>query len=433
MDPTVAGWSVTIGMVVLILVGSPVAFAMFVAGAVGHILVTGTRVAIASVPAVFYDALSNYALSVVPLFIVMGFLAAEAGFAEEAYFTAQKWMTRLPGGLAQATIAAGAAFGAACGSTIAACAALARVCIPPMRKAGIDEKLAIGSVSAAAPLSILIPPSVALPIYGMLTETSIGKLLIAGVFPGIMQALVMMALIWIMCTVNSGLAPRGQSYSWRERWSSLKNLWGIGLIFLIVIAGIYTGFVTPTEAGALGASGALAVGLISRRLNRKGVMSSLYEAAKSTCTILIIMACALYFVHFLAYSRLPNLLSESLSTLQLPPIAILVAVLLLYAILGCIMSGLAMMVLTLPILFPTIVAIGYDPIWFGVIVVVMSELGALTPPYGLNLFVLGSALPEVPMNRIIAASVPFIISYVPTVALLVAFPQIALYLPGLMK
>lgn len=433
MEPITAGWSVTIFMVVLIIIGMPVAFAMFTAGAIGLILVMGAAGAIASIPVVFYDKMSNYALSVIPLFIVMGFLAAEGGFADDAYVAAQKWTSRLPGGLAQSTIAAGAAFGAACGTTIAAAAALAKVCIPPMRRAGVDERLAIGAVAGAGPLSILIPPSVTFPIYGMLTETSIGKLLIAGVFPGILQAFIMMAMIWLMCTVNPRLAPRGQSYSWRARWSSLKNLWGIGLIFFIVIAGIYSGFVTPTEAGALGALGALAVGLVTRRIGRKGILNSLYEAAKTTCSILIIMTCALYFAQFLALSRLPNALSEVLSTADVPRIMILLSVVLLYTIMGAIMNTLSMMVLTLPIVFPTLRTLGYDPIWFGVIVVVMCEMAALTPPFGLNLFVLRSSLPDVSMNKIITASVPFILSYVPFVALLIAFPQISLYLPGLMK
>ncbi|MFC1916428.1 TRAP transporter large permease [Chloroflexota bacterium] len=432
MDPVTAGWSLTILMVILIIMGMPVAFAMFIAGALGHILVMDVGGAIASIPIIFYDKMSNYALSVIPLFVVMGFLASEAGFAEDAYTTARKWTTRLPGGLAQATIAAGAAFGAACGTTIAACAALAKVCIPPMRKAGVNEKLAIGSVAAAGPLSILIPPSVTFPIYGMLTETSIGKLLMAGVFPGILQAAIMMAMIWIMCIVKPGLAPRGESVTWKERLSSLKNVWGIGLIFVIVIVGIYTGFVTPTEAGGLGALGALAVGLISRRLGRKGILYSLFEAARISCTILIITTCALYFAHFLALSRLPHNLTIFLASLQVSPLVILLGVVVLYTVMGCIMNTLSIMVLTLPIVFPILVAIGYDPIWFGVMTVILCELAALTPPFGLNLFILRSALPEVPMGRIIAGTFPFILSFIPMLALVIAFPQIALFLPSMM-
>ncbi|MFC1915957.1 TRAP transporter large permease [Chloroflexota bacterium] len=433
MDSVTVGWSLTILLVLLLFTGMPVAFAMFAVGAIGHIMIMGFSSAIFSIPIVFYDKMSNYPMSVIPLFIVMGFLASEAGFAEDAYATARKWTTRLPGGLPQATIVAGAAFGAACGTTIASSAALAKVCIPPMRKAGVDEKLAIGSVAAAGPLSILIPPSVSFPLYGMITETSIGKLLMAGILPGILQAAIVMAMIWIMCTVKPGLSPRGESFTWKERLSSLKGVWGIGLIFLIVIVGIYTGFVTPTEAGALGALGALVVGLITRRLGRKGILSSLYDAAIATCTILLIMVCALYFAHFLAVSRLPHTVAVFLSSLQVAPIVILMGVVILYLILGCIMNTLSMMLLTIPVLFPTLMTLGYDPIWFGVVTVIMCEVAALTPPFGVNLFILRSALPDVPMKRIMAACFPFILSYVPLMALIIAFPQIALFIPSMMK
>ena len=433
MEPVTIGWIMILGVIVLLLSGLPVAFAMFIAGAIGHILLVGLNHTIASIPIIFYDKMSTFTLGVIPLFILMGLLASAAGFADDAFDAGKKWVGRFPGSLAQATIAAGTAFGAACGTTIAACAAFARIAIPPMREAGVDEKLAIGAVAAAAPLSAMIPPSVLMPLYGVITDTPMGKLLIAGLIPGIVAATVMMLVIFIMVKVKPELAPPTTPVPWRERFASLKGLVGILVVFILVLGSIYTGVITPTEAGAVGALGALVVGLVTRRLKwRTGILPSLIESAKLTSSILIICVCAIYFSHFLALSRVPYEISTYLVGLEVPGIVILIGALLINACLGCIMDTLSILLLTMPIIFPAILSLGYDPIWFGVLMVQMAEIGALTPPFGLNLFVLRGSLPDVTMGTIIRSVIPFIGMYFLILAIYIAFPQIALWLPSKM-
>jgi C4-dicarboxylate transporter, DctM subunit len=417
----------------LLVLGLPVAFAMFIAGAIGHILVVGYMQAIFSIPVVFYDNMSRGTIIVVPIFVLMGMFAWKSGLADDAFEAAQKWVSSIPGGLAQATILAGAAFAAACGTTIASCAALGKICVPAMRKAGVEEKLGLGSVAATAALSVMIPPSIIMPIYAVITEQSVGKLLIAGILPGIIATLVFMIQIFIMVKLNPRLVPPMTGAPWRERLLSLRKVWGIVLLFFIVMGGIYSGIVTPNEAASVGAFGAMLIGLFSRRLNwKEGVLSSLRDTASITCSVLILTVCALYFSHFLVLSRLPTEVTRYITNLSAPPLAILVGILLLYTVLGCILDSLSMILLTMPIVYPAILKLGYDPIWFGVIVVMMVELAALTPPFGINLFVLKSAVPDAKMETIIRAVVPFIIADFIIIAIYVAFPQIALILPNMM-
>ena len=417
----------------LLVLGLPVAFAMFIAGAIGHILVVGYMQAIFSIPIVFYENMSRGVLVVVPIFVLMGMFAWKSGLADNAFEAAQKWVSGIPGGLAQATILAGAAFAAACGTTIASCAALGKICVPAMRKAGVDEKLGLGSVAATAALSVMIPPSIIMPIYAVITEQSVGKLLIAGILPGAVATLIFMIQIFIMVKRKPHLVPAMTGVPWRERLLSLRKVWGIVLLFFLVMGGIYSGIVTPNEAASVGAFGALLIGLSTRRLKwKEGVLSSLRDTASITCSVLILTVCALYFSHFLVLSRLPTEVTQYITNLSAPPLAILVGILLIYTFLGCILDSLSMILLTMPIVYPAILRMGYDPIWFGVIVVMMVELAALTPPFGINLFVLKSAVPDAEVKTIIQAVVPFIIADFIIIAIYVAFPQIALFLPNMM-
>ena len=432
MEPIVIGWIMLAVVVAFIIFGLPVAFAMFIAGALGHIFVVGWERTIFSIPIVFYDKMSWVVLLVVPLFILMGMFAWKSGYADDAFDAGAKWVSRLPGGLAQATIVAGAAFGAACGTTIASCAALAKTCVPAIRKAGIDEKLGLGAISAAAALSVMIPPSIIMPLYGIITETSIAPLLIAGIIPGIVAALVFMLLIFVMVKIKPQLAPTRLDVSWKDRLLSLKRIWGIALLFFVVIGGIYSGLVTPSEAGGLGAFGALTIGVATKRLKKADIIESVEETVKISCTVLILTICALYFAHFLAQSRVPATVSIFLTSLPAPRLLILIGILLMYTVLGCILDTGSSMLLTMPIIFPAIISFGYSPIWFGVIIVQMVELGALTPPFGINLFIMKGSLPEVPTSTIIRSVVPFILTDFVILAIYVAFPQIALFLPNLM-
>lgn len=432
MEPIVIGWIMLAVVVAFIIFGLPVAFAMFIAGALGHIFVVGWERTIFSIPIVFYDKMSWVVLLVVPLFILMGMFAWKSGYADDAFDAGAKWVSRLPGGLAQATIVAGAAFGAACGTTIASCAALAKTCVPAIRKAGIDEKLGLGAISAAAALSVMIPPSIIMPLYGIITETSIAPLLIAGIIPGVIAALIFMLLIFVMVKIKPQLAPTRPDVTWKERLLSLKKIWGIALLFFVVIGGIYSGLVTPSEAGGLGAFGALVIGVATKRLKKADIIESIEETVKISCTVLILTICALYFAHFLAQSRVPATVSIFLTSLPAPRLLILIGILLMYTVLGCILDTGSSMLLTMPIIFPAIISFGYSPIWFGVIIVQMVELGALTPPFGINLFIMKGSLPEVPTSTIIRSVVPFILTDFVILAIYVAFPQIALFLPNLM-
>lgn len=432
MEPIVIGWIMLAVVVAFIIFGLPVAFAMFIAGALGHIFVVGWERTIFSIPIVFYDKMSWVVLLVVPLFILMGMFAWKSGYADDAFDAGAKWVSRLPGGLAQATIVAGAAFGAACGTTIASCAALAKTCVPAIRKAGIDEKLGLGAISAAAALSVMIPPSIIMPLYGIITETSIAPLLIAGIIPGVIAALIFMLLIFVMVKIKPQLAPTRPDVTWKERLLSLKKIWGIALLFFVVIGGIYSGLVTPSEAGGLGAFGALVIGVATKRLKKADIIESIEETVKISCTVLILTICALYFAHFLAQSRVPATVSIFLTSLPAPRLLILIGILLMYTVLGCILDTGSSMLLTMPIIFPAIVTFGYSPIWFGVIIVQMVELGALTPPFGINLFIMKGSLPEVATSTILRSVIPFIITDFVILAIYVAFPQIALFLPNLM-
>ena len=266
-----------------------------------------------------------------------------------------------------------------------------------------------------------------MPIYAVITEQSVGKLLIAGILPGIVATLIFMLQIVIMVKRKPRLVPAMTGVRWRERLLSLRKVWGIVFLFFIVMGGIYSGIVTPNEAASVGAFGALLIGLFTRRLNwKEGILSSLRDAASITCSVLILTVCALYFSHFLVLSRLPTEVTRYITNLSTPPLAILVGILLLYTVLGCILDSLSMILLTMPIVYPAILKLGYDPIWFGVIMVMMVELAALTPPFGINLFVLKSAVPDAKMETIIRAVVPFIIADFIIIAIYVAFPQIAL-------
>jgi C4-dicarboxylate transporter DctM subunit len=433
MEPVTVGWIMVVGVVLLLFSGLPVAFALFIAGAIGHILVVGFGHMVESIPIVFVDKMSTYSLAVVPLFILMGFFASRSGFADDAFEAARKWAGHLPGGLAQATVAAGVAFAAACGTSLAACAAFSKIAIPPMRESGINYKLAMGVVMGAAPLSVLIPPSVIFPMYAIVTEQSIGRLLIAGIIPGLILAVVMMVMIFLMVKFRPELAPLPVGVPWRERFVSLKRIWGIAIVFIAVLGSIYSGIITPTEAGAVGAVACFLVGVASRRLGfRNGILPSLYESIHTSSSILIICVCALYFGHFLAVSRLPQEVSSFLVNLPVPRLIILLGTELLLIGLGCIIDTLAILFLTMPIMFPAMIALGYDPIWYGVVVVQTAELGLLTPPFGLNLFVLRGALKDVNMGEIISSAVPFMGAYVVALTIFIAFPQLSLWLPGMM-
>ena len=431
-EPTNVGWIMLLIMTGLLLAGLPVAFSLLILGIIGYWIVAGPAKTLSMTGIAPYGTLASYTLSVIPLFILMGHLAYEGGFADALYTTAQKWIGHIPGSLAQATVVGGAAFGAACGSGLASCATLAKVCIPAMLKAGIDRSLAVGTVAAVGPIAQMIPPSITMVIYGVITDQSVGKLLIAGIIPGIIAAINFSILIYIRCKLNPNLAPSLPPTPWRERFISLKYSYGVAMISLIVMGGIWSGIFTPTEAGALGAFGAFVLGTITRKLKMEKFKEALLESTRTTAMIFLIIACALLFGYFLGVSRIPASLSEFLVGLEVPRLVILIGILVMYLIAGCFIDMLAFAFLTLPIIFPCIVALGYDPIWFGVIMTHEWEVALITPPFGFNLFLLRGMLPDMSMGDVIRGVWWFIAVDLITLAIYVAFPQVATWLPSMM-
>ncbi len=435
LQPITVGWIILGIMILLLLGGLPVSFSLLVLGIVGYWMIAGPLRTFTIVGIVPYDKVANYTLSVVPLFILMGNFAYEAGFADSLYVTARKWIGHIPGSLAQATVVGGAAFAAACGSGLASCATLARVCIPAMRNVGVDTRLAIGTVAATGTIAQMIPPSIAMVIYAIITDQSVAKLLIAGIIPGLIAAFNYMVLIYIRCKFNPSLAPRlKEKAEWKDRFISLKYSWGVISLAVIVMGGIYTGIFTPTEAGALGASGALLLGAVTKRLRWGSLREALFDSAKTTGTIFLIVSCALLFGYFLGISRIPDAVSSYLAGLAVPRLTILIGILVMYVVAGFFIDMLPFAFLTLPIIFPVIVKLGYDPLWFGVITVHMFEMGLVTPPFGLNLFIIRGMVSDenVSMRDVIQGVTWFIVMDIVTLVVYVAFPAVATWLPNKM-
>lgn len=425
-----------IGIVVLILVlfsGMPVAFTMVLVGFLGVSYLASGKAGLGALGTVPYSTVASYNYSVIPLFLLMGEFAFFSGLSQELYSTAYKWLGHLPGGLAMATIAGCAGFAAICGSSPATAATFGAVALPEMKRYNYDSGLATGSIAAGGTLGILIPPSIIFVIYGILTEQSIGKLLIAGIFPGLLLTGLFIGAIYALCRHNIKLGPPGPKVSFTERVVSLKGSWVVLALFLLIIGGIYQGFFTATEGAGIGATGVFLYALAGRKLSWKGFSTSLMGTGETAGMCLMIVAGAMVLNQFLALSRLPYELSNMVAGLPLPPIAFLLFVILIFLFLGCVMSSLAMIILCVPIFYPIIMALGYDPIWFGVIIVLMAEMGMITPPVGINVFIIAGMAKDVPMYTVFRGIIPFLFCMVVCVIILIAFPQIALFLPNLMK
>ncbi len=375
---------------------------------------------------------SSYTLSVIPLFVLMGQFAFVSGISTDIYKTVYTWMGHLKGGLAMATILACAGFAAICGSSLATGATMGMAAIPEMKKYRYDDRLSTGCVAAGGTLGILIPPSIGFIIYGILTEVSIGKLFMAGFIPGILLASLFILTVFIQCSLNSMMGPRGEKTSLGEKIKSLSGTWGMLLLFVIVMGGIYKGIFTPTEAAGVGAFGAFLITCLKGKMNRKKLVECLLESGKTTAMIFLIIIGANIFSTFLGLARLPMGLVDFVTGLALPKIVILSGIILVFLLLGCVMDCYAIMILTVPIIFPVIEAMQFDPVWFGVIMVIVLEAGLITPPVGLNVFVLKSAAPDVPLTVIFRGIWPFLLAALFAIILIIIFPQIALFLPSYM-
>jgi tripartite ATP-independent transporter DctM subunit len=433
MDPLVIGLAGIGGLFLLLLIGMPIGYTLAFVGFAGISLITDPVVALPTLVKSFYSTFTQYSFTVIPLFIIMGELATICGLSQGIFEVADKWLRRLPGGLAIASIGACAGFAAICGSSVATAATLGRVALPEMKRYGYDQHLATGCVAAGGTLGFLIPPSIGFVVYGILTEQSIGKLLISGFLPGILLAVafVLIIVVWVKLIPESAPASF-ENVSLRDKLLSLKKVWELMTGFMIVMGGLYLGFFTPTEAAGVGAFFLFSVTLIKRRLDWARLKLALQETAKISIMIFMILAGAYVFTYFMALSMIPMRLADWLTSLAFSRYIILTIILVGYLVLGCFLDATSMMVLTLPVIFPTILKMGFDPIWFGVISVLMMEAGLITPPLGLNVFVI-SGVADVPIEVVFRGAIYFLLAIFAVVVLITLFPQIATVLPNMMR
>ncbi len=432
IDPQTAGILGLFALFFLLVIGMPIGFALAFVGFWGISFMTDISVALPTLIRSFSATFSTYSFSVIPLFVLMGELATVSGLSHGIYRVADKWLRRLPGGLGIATIGACAGFSAICGSSVATAATLGRVALPEMEKYGYDQRLATGSVAAGGTLGFLIPPSIGFVVYGILTEQSIGKLLISGFIPGFMLTLAYAVIVSAWATMIPTAAPHNPTkVPLKEKLHAITAVWELIIVFLLVMGGIYAGVFTPTEAGAMGAFFLLVVTLSKGRLTLTGIITALKETTRISVMIFIILSGAYIFTYFMALTMIPNTLAVQLSAMALSPYLILAIILMGYLFLGCFLDATSMMVLTLPVIFPTILKLGFDPIWFGVISVLMMEAGLITPPLGLNIFVI-AGVAQVPMEMVFKGALPFLLAILMVVVLVTAFPQTVLFLPGIM-
>jgi tripartite ATP-independent transporter DctM subunit len=433
VNPVAVGIIGSALLVILLFLGMPIAFVMMLVGFVGISLLASLGAALPVIAKTVYGVAANYPYTIIPLFILMGSFAGQAGITRDLYNTFDKLFRKLPGGLGIATIAACAGFAALSGSSVAAAAAMGNVALPEMRRFGYNPRLATGVVAAGGTLSFLIPPSLGFVVYGMLTEQSIGKLLISGIFPGILLSLAYVAVIVVQVKMNPALAPRTVGeVTWIEKLKALGGIWETLLVFFMVMGGIYGGFMNPTEAGAIGATALLVIALLKRALTWKGLVTALFEMARISTMVLFLVAGATVFSYFLALSTIPTLVSNWIVGLEVSRYVVLTIIIAIYFLLGCFLDSVSMMVLTLPVIFPVITALQFNPIWFGVVAVLMMEAGLMTPPVGLNVYTLAGIAKDVPMAEIFKGAMPFLLAIIATTIILTIWPVIALYLPSLM-
>jgi tripartite ATP-independent transporter DctM subunit len=417
----------------LLFLGMPIGFGMANTGYLGMILVyKGVAPSLAMLGISSIDTGSSYMLTVVPLFILMGELAYRSGISQDLFDTASKWLGRAPGGLAMSSVAGCAGFSAVCGDSLATAVTMGTIAVPEMKRKNYDMRLATGCVAAGGTLGILIPPSVGFIFYAIVTEESIGKLFIAGLVPGVLLAALFMGAIYIQTLRNPDIAPRGESTTFKEKILSLKGVVGMLLLFVLILGGILSGIFSPIEGGAIGAVGAFVYALFRRRLTWQQVMLSLEDTLKITSKLLLILIGVGILGYYLAATRLPFSLAEFVTGLDVNRYVIFAAVILLFILLGCLLNVIPMILLVLPTIFPSIVALGFDPIWFGVVTVLTMEMGQITPPIGVNVFAIASVTKEVPMQEIFKGIVPFFLCMVLCVVLLTLFPQLVMFLPNLL-
>jgi len=418
-------------LIVLIFLKMPIGFSMLIVGFAGFAAITGPAGAFNNLSAIPFRNVTDYTFVVIPLFTLMGNIAGNTGISRDLYATAHRWVGHIRGGLAMASVLAAAMFAAITGSSTATATSVTKVAFPEMKRYKYDETMAAGCLSAGGTMGILIPPSMGFILYSVLTEESIGRLFMAGIIPGILEALFYIATIYFLCLRDISKGPPGPKTTFKEKIISLRGTWPMLVLFLLVMGGIYRGWFTPSEAAAIGASGALLISIIMRRINGKSFFESLSETASSTATIFIMIIGAMVFSRFIAVSLLPAALADFIAGLSVSKYFLLFLILVFYIFLGCFLDINASVVLTIPIIFPTIQALGFNAIWFGVLVVRVIEIGMITPPIGMNTFVVAEAT-GLPVSQVFKGIWPFFFADVVHVAMLVAFPVLSLFLVNMM-
>lgn len=422
-----------LGVFVLAFLRVPLAVAMSIAGIVGLGLMRGWQPAFASTSQVVFETGFHYTLSVIPLFVLMGNFVARAGMARELFNAANAFIGHRPGGLAMASIIASGGFGSICGSSIATTATMSRVAYPQMKAHGYKDTLSTGAIASGGTLGILIPPSTILVIYGVITETDIGRLFIAGILPGLVAITCLCLAVVYVTWRDPAAGPPAERTTWGQRLSAVKGIWGVALLFALVIGGIYGGVFTATEGAGVGAAGAFLFALARRTLTPKLLLEILIESTRTTAMLFAILIGAMIFTSFINFTTMPGDLRDFVLQFSPHPIMVVVMMMGIYLALGMVMEELAIVLLTIPVFFPVIVGLGFDPVWFGILIVTIVEIGMISPPVGLNLFVLSSLLPNVSLNTIYRGIWPFVTADIVRLGILIAFPAISLWLPSLMN
>ena len=432
MSPDVVAIGGFAVLFVLLILRVPIGVAMGIVGLGGFAMMTTTNAALSVLAQSPIRTVTDYSLGLIPMFILMGSVASASGMSTELYRAANAWLGHQRGGVAMSTVAACGGFSAICGSSVATAATMAKVALPEMKRFGYPDTMATGVIASGGTLGILIPPSVVLALYGVLTDQDIGKLFIAGLVPGLLAIVLYMITIRLYVRFLRGGLPQQERASWGERLESMRGIWAITLLFVFIIGGIYGGAFTPSEAAGMGAMGAIIISMVRRKLDLRGLFRCLVEAIQISAGIFMILVGAILFGYFLTVTQVPQNVAGTLVGWDLGPTGTLLVILGFLILLGCVLDAMAMVILMVPILYPVSVALGYDPIWFGVVVVMTVELALITPPIGMNIFVISALARDVGIQKIYAGVLPFVAADFLRIGLVIAFPAIALYLPGTM-
>ena len=421
-----------VALFTLMLLRVPVGMAMGLVGVCGYSYIAGSAPALKLIGQTSMRTVTDYTFGVIPMFMLMGAFVSVSGVSRELFRAANAFIGHLRGGLGVATVLACGGFAAICGSSVATAATFSSVAYPEMRRFGYPQSFSTGVIAAGGTLGAMLPPSTVLAVYAILTQQDIGKLFMAGIVPGLLAMAMYVMTIFIIVKVRPDWLPRGETTTWAQRFAGLKDVWAPLVLFVFVIGGLYGGFFTPTEAGGVGATGAFLLGVLRGKLDRAGILEALLSATRTAAAVFTVLIGALIFGYFLTITQTPQKLTGFLTELGLGPYGVLALIMLMYLVLGCLMDAMAMIILTVPIIFPVIVQLGFDPIWFGIIIVMTVELGLIHPPVGMNVFVIKSVVHDVSFMTIFKGVIPFVLTDILRLIILIAFPMIALWLPGRM-